>query len=396
MIRISNKIKTLLAMLSFVQVTSGCDATVQDIIIDTDPGVEIGNNDYYTWCKETLSVIDKDLKISGTHSYYENQDRSQVSFIWGNIFLLYTYTEGISLSKSEWSDALMNCFLNFDNYWHPNYKGIAGYATLPTSAEKVPDRFYDENGWTAIGLCDAYLATQNNSYLEKAKGALAFSLSGEDNVLGGGIYFQETFVSLPVQKNTICSAVTMLSCMKLYEITQDRQYLDAAIRINDWTVENLLDKSDNLLWDAKMVADGSVNTQKWSYNAGFMIRSWLKMYQATKDEKYLSQAKATLASSEAKWYNSINGALNDPRYFAFSIIDSWFDMYDTDKNTVWLTKAFHAINFIHNKLRDGNGRYPEHWGTPTTSNLEKYDLRFSTVAAYMYMRAANYKRILND
>ena len=396
MIRISNKIKTLLAMLSFVQVTSGCDATVQDIIIDTDPGVEIGNNDYYTWCKETLSVIDKDLKISGTHSYYENQARSQVSFIWGNIFLLYTYTEGISLSKSEWSDALMNCFLNFDNYWHPNYKGIAGYATLPTSAEKVPDRFYDENGWTAIGLCDAYLATQNNSYLEKAKGALAFSLSGEDNVLGGGIYFQETFVSLPVQKNTICSAVTMLSCMKLYEITQDRQYLDAAIRINDWTVENLLDKSDNLLWDAKMVADGSVNTQKWSYNAGFMIRSWLKMYQATKDEKYLSQAKATLASSEAKWYNSINGALNDPGYFAFSIIDSWFDMYDTDKNTVWLTKAFHAINFIHNKLRDGNGRYPEHWGTPTTSNLEKYDLRFSTVAAYMYMRAANYKRILND
>ena len=396
MIRISNKIKTLLAMLSFVQVTSGCDATVQDIIIDTDPGVEIGNNDYYTWCKETLSVIDNDLKISGTHSYYENQDRSQVSFIWGNIFLLYTYTEGISLSKSEWSDALMNCFLNFDNYWHPNYKGIAGYATLPTSAEKVPDRFYDENGWTAIGLCDAYLATQNNSYLEKAKGALAFSLSGEDNVLGGGIYFQETFVSLPVQKNTICSAVTMLSCMKLYEITQDRQYLDAAIRINDWTVENLLDKSDNLLWDAKMVAAGSVNTQKWSYNAGFMIRSWLKMYQATKDEKYLSQAKATLASSEAKWYNSINGALNDPGYFAFSIIDSWFDMYDTDKNTVWLTKAFHAINFIHTKLRDGNGRYPEHWGTPTTSNLEKYDLRFSTVAAYMYMRAANYKRILND
>ena len=62
MIRISNKIKTLLAMLSFVQVTSGCDATVQDIIIDTDPGVEIGNNDYYTWCKETLSVIDKEGK----------------------------------------------------------------------------------------------------------------------------------------------------------------------------------------------------------------------------------------------------------------------------------------------------------------------------------------------
>ena len=48
MIRISNKIKTLLAMLSFVQVTSGCDATVQDIIIDTDPGVDLGNKHLFT------------------------------------------------------------------------------------------------------------------------------------------------------------------------------------------------------------------------------------------------------------------------------------------------------------------------------------------------------------
>ena len=33
MIRISNKIKTLLAMLSFVQVTSGCDATVEPMVV---------------------------------------------------------------------------------------------------------------------------------------------------------------------------------------------------------------------------------------------------------------------------------------------------------------------------------------------------------------------------
>ena len=79
MIRISNKIKTLLAMLSFVQVTSGCDATVQDIIIDTDPGVEIGNNDYYTWCKETLSVI---MRIRTVHK----------SLLFGEIFSFFIHT----------------------------------------------------------------------------------------------------------------------------------------------------------------------------------------------------------------------------------------------------------------------------------------------------------------
>lgn len=383
-------------MSSFIQLTIGCDAVKDDIIIMDDPKTEIGDNDYMTWSEETLNTIDKDLKMPGSNSYFENQDRSQTSFIWGNIFLMYTYNEGTILDKAEWSGKLMDCFQNFNNYWHPNYKGIAGYATLPTSESQMPDRYYDENGWTAIGLCDAYQATQNKAFLDKAKQSIEFSLSGEDDVLGGGIYFQETFNTLPPQKNTICSAVTMLGCMKLYEITNEKKYLEDAVRIDTWTKENLLDKSDNLLWDAKMVSNGEINTQKWSYNAGFMVRSWIKLYEATKDEAYLTQAKATLAAAEAQWYNPVIGSLNDPGYFAFSLIDCWFDMYDIDKNGAWLIKAFHAINYVHDQLKDANGHYPEQWGKTTSGVIEKYDLRFLSVAAYIYMRAANYKELLNN
>ena len=179
---------------------------------------------------------------------------------------------------------------------------------------------------------------------------------------------------------------------KLYELTNEQGFLEDARRIEEWTRENLLDGSDDLFWDAKMVDDGAVNTQKWSYNAGFMIRGWLYLYKATGEESYLRQAKATLASAEARWFNPVNGSLNDPGYFAFALVDAWFDLYDLEKDPSVLSKALQAIGFIHESLRDANGRYPEYWNAPLTQPLAEYDLRMQSCVAYLYMLSAGYIR----
>ena len=386
-----NSLVHILPMLVFAFSATGCNAVMPDRIIGSNPEQEYGDNNYMQWARETLAAIDRDLRIDGTDSYYENQDRTQVSFIWGNIFLQYTYAEGAGLRADEWKGALMSCFQNLERHWSPDYKGIAGYCTLPVAAG-TPDRYYDENGWMAIGLARAYEQTGDRTYLEKARQALNFTMSGEDDVLGGGIYFQETFAQYEPQKNTICSAVAILASMKLYELTNEQGFLEDARRIEEWTRENLLDGSDDLFWDAKMVDDGAVNTQKWSYNAGFMIRGWLYLYKATGEESYLRQAKATLASAEARWFNPVNGSLNDPGYFAFALVDAWFDLYDLEKDPSVLSKALQAIGFIHESLRDANGRYPEYWNAPLTQPLAEYDLRMQSCVAYLYMRAAGYIR----
>lgn len=381
----------MLPMLAFAFSASGCNAVMPDRIIESDPEEEYGDNDYMQWARETLAAIDRDLRIDGTDSYYENQDRTQVSFIWGNIFLQYAYAEGAGLRADEWKGALKACYLNLEGHWSPDYKGIAGYCTLPV-ASGTPDRFYDENGWMAIGLLRAYETTRDEVYLEKARQALRFTLSGEDDVLGGGIYFQETFAQLEPQKNTICSAVAILASMKLYELTGEQCHLDDAVRIERWTSDRLLDSRDNLLQDAVMVADGSLNPRKWSYNAGFMIRGWIRLYKATGEERYLTQARATMAAAEAEWFNPVNGALDDPGYFAFAIVDAWLDFYDLEQDASALSKALQAIGFIHESLRDVNGRYPEYWSAPTTQPVEQYDLRMLSSVAYLYMRAAGYIR----
>lgn len=368
---------------------AGCNAVMPDRIIGGDPDRDYGDNDYMARARQTLAAIDRDLRIAGTDSYYENQERSQVSFIWGNIFLEYAYAEGAGLRADEWQGTLMQCYRNLEHHWSPDYKGIAGYATQPVGGG-VPDRFYDENGWMAIGLARAYEQTGNRTFLDKAKAALAFTFSGEDDVLGGGIYFQETFSQYKPQKNTICSAVAIVASMKLYELTAEKSYLDDALRIEKWTADNLLDASDNLLWDAKIVEDGSVNTQKWTYNAGFMVRGWLKLYKATGEERFLAQARSTLAAADARWFNPINGALNDPGYFAFALVDAWFDLYDLEKDKAVLAKALRTIEFIHGSLRDANGRYPEYWNDPIREPVAEYDLRMQSCVAYLYMRAAGY------
>lgn len=389
--KLSSSLFRLLPTLLFSLSATSCNAVMDVRIIGTDPEKQYGDNDYLAWARETLATIDGDLRIDGTDSYYENQDRTQVSFIWGNIFLQYAYAEGAGLRADEWKGSLMDCYRNLERHWSPDYRGIAGYCTLPT-ASGTPDRFYDENGWMAIGLARAYELTAVDAYLEKARQALAFTFSGEDEVLGGGIYFQETFAQYEPQKNTICSAVAILAAMKLYLLTDEPGFLADAERIEKWTVGNLLDPADNLLWDARMVDDGAVNTQKWSYNAGFMVRGWLLLHKATGEEAYLAQAKATLAAAEARWFNPVNGALNDPGYFAFSLIDAWFDLYDLEKDPGVLSKALQAIEFIRESLRDANGRYPEYWDRPAAEPVTEYDLRTQACVAYLYMRAAGYIR----
>lgn len=381
----------MLPTLLFALSAAGCNAVMPDRIIGGNPDAQYGDNDYMARARRTLAAIDRDLRIEGTDSYYENQDRTQVSFIWGNIFLEYAYAEGAGLRADEWGGALTDCYRNLERHWSADYRGIAGYATLPVG-DGVPDRFYDENGWMAIGLARACELTGNAVYLDKARAALAFTMSGEDDVLGGGIYFQETFSQYEPQKNTICSAVAILASVKLYELTGEKNYLDDALRLESWTARNLLDASDNLLWDAKFVEDGSVNTQKWSYNAGFMVRGWLALYRATDDKKYLEQAKATLSSAEARWFNPINGALGDPGYFAFSLVDAWFDLYDLKRDKTVLAKALQAIEFIYGSLCDANGRYPEYWSEPLGEPVTRYDLRTQSCVAYLYMRAAGYIR----
>ena len=57
------------------------------------------------------------------------------------------------------------------------------------------DRFYDDNLWLGIDLCDIYEATGDRKYLAEAERIWEFIGSGMDDVLGGGT---TSFSNLPI------------------------------------------------------------------------------------------------------------------------------------------------------------------------------------------------------
>ena len=139
------------------------------------------------------------------------------------------------------------------------------------------DRYYDDNDWLAIDLCDYYALTKDPAVLERAKELHRYIYSGWDEVLGGGIYWCE---QKKLSKNTCSNAPATVLCMKLYNLTSDPDYLDLAKKTYRWTKENLCDPSDGVYWD-NINLEGNIAKQKYTYNSGQMIQAGVLLFQAT-------------------------------------------------------------------------------------------------------------------
>lgn len=97
-------------------------------------------------------------------------------------------------------------------------------------------------------------------------------------------------------KNTCSNAPATVLCMKLYNITKDPKYLEQAKETYRWTRDNLRDPSDFVYWD-NVNLKGKIGYAKYTYNSGQMIQAGVLLYQATGDKQYLTEAQQTARGS---------------------------------------------------------------------------------------------------
>ena len=138
-----------------------------------------------------------------------------------------------------------------------------------------------------IDLADLYSKTKDSWYLDYAKSVWNFVLSGKDDELGGGVYWDENAKD---SKNTCSNAPAVVLALKLYQITNDAAYLENGKDIYKWTKSKLQDPSDYLYWDC-IKTSGKIETSKFSYNSGQMLQAAVLLYNATGEEQYLTDAK---------------------------------------------------------------------------------------------------------
>lgn len=236
-----------------------------------------------------------------------------------------------------------------------------GYASYLNTAP-ASDRFYDDNIWLGIDFTDSYLLTKKKEYLAKAKEVWAFVKSGEDDLLGGGIYWCE---QKKESKNTCSNAPASVFALKLYEATKDNHYLEEGRRLYHWTKEKLEDPNDGLYWD-NMGLNGHVDKAKYSYNSGQMLQAAALLYQLTQEKQYLMDAQKLGEACYSYFFHDVSGQefkllKNSNLWFHAVMMRGFISLFEQDRNPKYMTAFANNLHYAWKHMRDEKGLFYTDW-----------------------------------
>jgi hypothetical protein len=341
--------------------------------------------DFKAWGLATMERIETDFLLSKRNLYAEKMKPGQPTpntpaFMWPSGVQLTALVAAAQLDKAAYLPKMRRFIAGLDSYWQ-TAGPTAGYDVLPVP--KPLDRYYDDNVWIVLALADAYDLSRDTAYRDRAEATFAFVLSGEDDKLGGGIYWHE---QKKTSKNTCSNAPAVAAALRLNQITGKPAYLETAKRLYQWTNAHLQD-SDGLYFD-NVKLDGTVDKTKWSYNTALMIRSNVLFHAITKDEKYLTEAQRLAKAAESRWIKPQTGGVADGAPFAHLLCESFLALYTEDHNRHWRDVVERALVFLHDKGRDANDHYGDRWDKTLTEPSGEISLIHQASAARAFLVAA--------
>lgn len=323
-----------------------------------------------------MGRIQAEFRIEGSPCFAETlgsgKDRSPA----------FNWTLGVHLSAlaaaarrdPKWKKDLAALVTASKSYWNPS-PPVAGFDVLPLP--KPADRYYDDNAWMALALCEASQVLNDPAILELARRAADFSLSGWDERLGGGIYWRE---SEKTSKNTCSNAPVAAACLALFRKTGDAHLVDRAKAIYNWTKARLEDPADHLYWD-NIQLDGKLDRTKWTYNTGMMIVAAAELASITGDTLYLRDADAMAAASEKRWI--AQGRLADEGKFAFLLLEGWRKHPSAERNRL----AREALRWLAQSGRGADGWFGNRFDRPPDRKRTRIDLIDQAAVARAFLMA---------
>jgi uncharacterized protein YyaL (SSP411 family) len=254
------------------------------------------------------------------------------------------------------------------------------------SSPEGDDKYYDDNAWLVLGFVEAYHVTGERSYLDWAHRTQRFVLSGWDEKLGGGIYwYQKTRNS----KNTCSNAPAAAAALELYFCDRDSQHLDRARIIYTWTRGNLQDQ-DGLFWD-NINLEGRIGKAKWTYNTALMIRTNVGLWRATKEAKYLREARREADAALKQWVDPQTGAFDDSAKFNHLLSEALLMTYEATRDVKYLNAVRRHADFGYRYARDPeNDGYWNQWKAKNHASGERKSLIENASVARLFWLLTSY------
>lgn len=253
-----------------------------------------------------------DSKSGLYKEFWSSEEKlDDTAFNW-TVGIAISALNGLAKHSPERKARLAGYLEKVATYW--NERGpVAGFDVIPHPPGV--DRYYDDNAWMVLSLLESAEVTGDSRWKDRAELALKYVLSGEDEKLGGGIYWRE---SDKASKNTCSNSPSAVACFEMFKATGKTEYRDAGYRALDWVMENMYDSSDHLMWD-NMNLKGEVEKTKWSYNTALTVQA-LKFAESEGDRKYPVSSKEMFEAAWKKWHVG-GGKLSGPGKFSHLLFE---------------------------------------------------------------------------
>ncbi len=333
---------------------------------------------YHARAKELFDLINqyygiKTGQTSGlfNENYPKKSGDNPASYLWPYDGLV---SGAALLHKLGYSINYPDLVDGFDVYYRESAGSvnIGGYGSSTNGTTGGGTRFYDDNSIVGINLVEAFKITKDSKYLARAKQIVSFLKTGEDNILGGGLWWNESEKNIPGNENsnkpTCSNGYATLFLLEYYSVCPENEKADVlafAQRLFNWVFTNLRDPADGCYWNDVQVS-GSVHTMKWTYNTGVMISNGIRLYRILGEQKYLDDAIES-AQGAYNYFVRPMGSLalaypNHDPWFTTKLIRSFVEIEPYYKNAGNYIKTF--INFLdhaYENARFSNGLFYEDW-----------------------------------
>jgi len=273
---ISNKVLAAGAGLLFLASCANDDAIPLYDPVFSGGATEIN----YTWAATADSIQEATYTtfLGANGTFVENNAGATRFHYWPNAHMLDVLNDGYLRTGDS-------------NYATRMKALLQGIKTMNNNTYN--NDFNDDMIWLANSSLRAYASTNDQEYKDVARELWGIiKQSWSDDVLDGGITWKQTEDSR-LQKNAVSNAPAAIIALQLYELDNNPEDLEWAVKIYNWQKQKLVDPLTGLVWDSISIRNGEVFTQTdwvFTYNMGTWIGAGLKLYKATGNQMYLSDA----------------------------------------------------------------------------------------------------------
>jgi len=313
----------------------------------------------------------------------------EVSYLWPMSGVFSATNTLMEFDKAQFKPYQDSMITAVESYYD-NKRSPPGYQAYPVKLGNS-DRYYDDNGLVGIDYIDAYTTTKNPQYLKKAKEVLTFIKSGWSEDFGGAVSWLE---GVHDQKPACSNGKATVLCLKLYQATHEKEFLEQGILFYNWMMKSLEDDSLHVICNSLSTVSGLPERVFYTYNTGTMIQSSVRLYSITHEKKYLENAQRLAEGSYQYFVKKTDQGIyyiDDLPWFVVVLFRGYQELYEVDHNAKYINVIISGADWAWNNARDESGLIYKDWTGRKDEKIQPKWLLDEACMAELYARIATIK-----